>query len=96
MQLLKCRALVGYSETRGYSQRKGKLGGGDSNNANQKARKEMQLLTLILDCSSSARKKILTHPLIAIFLYLKWRCVRTVFWLTILLHVRVILLLDLF
>lgn len=83
---------MGYSETRGYSQRKGKISNGinGDGNGNVKARKEMQLLTLILDCSSSARKKILTHPLIAIFLYLKWKCVRTVFWLTILLHVSII------
>ncbi|ODM97992.1 Transient receptor potential channel pyrexia [Orchesella cincta] len=88
-------AIVGYSETRGYSQRKGKTGG-NGENGNVKARKEMQLLTLILDCSSSARKKILTHPLIAIFLYLKWRCVRTVFWLTILLHVVLLMLYTLY
>jgi len=50
-------------------------------------RKEMHLLTLILECSSSARKKILMHPLIAIFLHLKWRRVRAVFWATIGLHV---------
>lgn len=79
------RAIVGYSETRCHSQRNGKA---QSTDGNPKARKEMQLLTLILDCSSSARKKILTHPLIGIFLHLKWMRIKTIFWATILLHVR--------
>ncbi len=51
-------------------------------------RKETQLLTLILDANSTSRKKIMTHPLIAIFLYLKWRRVRPIFWAMILFHVR--------
>ena len=80
------RAIVGYAETRGWSR---------YNNKNKpqkdrlhKPRKEMLLLTLILDASSASRKKILTHPLIAIFLYLKWRQVRIVFWATILCNVN--------
>ena len=83
------RAIVGYAETRGWSR---------YNNKNKshkdrlnKPRKEMLLLTLILDASSASRKKILTHPLIAIFLFLKWRQVRIVFWATIICNVMTFL-----
>jgi hypothetical protein len=85
------RAIVGYTDRGGNSQRNGSKGV-EGSCGNPKARKEMQLLTLILDCSSSARKKILTHPLIGIYLHLKWTKIKIIFWATILLHVLLLLL----
>ncbi|CAG7836492.1 unnamed protein product [Allacma fusca] len=87
-------AIVGYSETRGWSRYTNK--NKSTKERLGKPRKEMLLLTLILDASSGSRKKILTHPLIAIFLYLKWRRVRIVFWATILCNVLLLLLYSLY
>ncbi|CAG7709912.1 unnamed protein product [Allacma fusca] len=54
--------------------------------------RETELLSYALDDSKNSSKEILSHPLVKIFLELKWRKIRFLFWFSMLFHVAWLLI----
>ncbi|CAL8080100.1 unnamed protein product [Orchesella dallaii] len=85
--------IVGYPEFRATDGKASSLASSSHDGLHMSWQKEMRLLTSLLQSPITAwGSKILTHPVVQIFIEQKWKRVRKYFWLAILFYIFYVIL----